>query len=94
LSTQGQLIFGVGSKQFFRESLINISIGEIQEKLIRLENQLKKFKEDLFRISWYMRGGVTVNDLLHIYSYDDRQMMYSIINENIEATKIAQMPLL
>jgi uncharacterized membrane-anchored protein YitT (DUF2179 family) len=41
-----------------------------------------------------MRGGVTVNDLMHTYSFEDREMMYSIINENIEATKIAQMPLL
>jgi len=41
-----------------------------------------------------MRGGVTVNDLLHVYSFEDRQMIYTIINENIEATKISQMPLL
>jgi len=40
-----------------------------------------------------MRGGVTVNDLLHVYSYDDRQMIYLVINENIETTKITQMPL-
>jgi len=41
-----------------------------------------------------MRGGVTVNDLLTIYSAEDREFMYSIINENIEATKVSQMPLL
>jgi len=40
-----------------------------------------------------MRGGVTVNDLLHVYSYDDRQMIYLVINENIETTKITQLPL-
>jgi hypothetical protein len=67
---------------------------EIQEKLIGLEKETKRFKEDLFRISWYMRGGVTVNDLLTVYSAEDREFMYTIINENIEATKISQMPLL
>jgi hypothetical protein len=67
---------------------------EIQNKLVGLEKETKRFKEDLFRISWYMRGGVTVNDLLTIYSAEDRDFMYSIINENIEATKAAQMPLL
>lgn len=41
-----------------------------------------------------MRGGVSVNDLLHTYSHDDREMINKIINENIEATKEAQMPLL
>ena len=45
------------------------------------------FKEELFRISWYMRGGVTVNDLLHVFSHDDRDAAYAIIKENIEATK-------
>jgi hypothetical protein len=94
LPAQSQLVLGVGPKQFFRQSLIGISVSEIQDKLVRLEQQSKQFKEDLFRISWYMRGGVTVNDLMHTYSFEDREMMYSIINENIEATKIAQMPLL
>jgi uncharacterized membrane-anchored protein YitT (DUF2179 family) len=41
-----------------------------------------------------MRGGVTVNDLLHLYSHEDRQMIYTVINENIETTKITSMPLL
>lgn len=41
-----------------------------------------------------MRGGITVHELLHIYSFEDRQVSYVIINENIEATKNTQMPLL
>lgn len=39
-----------------------------------------------------MRGGVTLDELLHVYSYDDRDNMYTIIKENIELTKTAQMP--
>ena len=41
-----------------------------------------------------MRGGVTLNDLMFIYSQDDRDAMYSVINDNIETTKTTQMPLL
>jgi len=41
-----------------------------------------------------MRGGVTVNDLLNIYSHDDRQSIYEIINENIETVKNTGLPLL
>jgi len=40
-----------------------------------------------------MRGGVTLHELLHIYSSDDREAMYAIIKENLEASKTAQMPL-
>ena len=56
--------------------------------------QVKQFKQELFRISWYMRGGVTVNDLLHVYSADDREFIYNVINENIESTKVSGLPLL
>lgn len=41
-----------------------------------------------------MRGGVTVNDLLFNYSFEDREAMYSIITENIETTTALNMPLL
>jgi len=41
-----------------------------------------------------MRGGVTVNDLLMYYGHEDREAIYTIIKENIEATKQSQMPLL
>ena len=41
-----------------------------------------------------MRGGVTMDELLHLYSFEDRDMIYNVINENIEATKETRMPLL
>ncbi len=39
-----------------------------------------------------MRGGVTLNDLFHIYSFEDREALYEIVSENIEITKDTQMP--
>jgi hypothetical protein len=41
-----------------------------------------------------MRGGVTVNDLLHTFSHDDREAAYSVIKENIETTKNTGMTLI
>jgi hypothetical protein len=41
-----------------------------------------------------MRGGVTVSELLDQYSYEDRDMIYNVIKDNIEATKETRMPLL
>jgi len=41
-----------------------------------------------------MRGGVSVNDMLLVYSYEDRKFMYTIIKENIDATKESGMPLI
>jgi hypothetical protein len=33
-----------------------------------------------------MRGGVTLQELLHVYSFDDREAMYSVIKDNIDTT--------
>jgi hypothetical protein len=41
-----------------------------------------------------MRGGVLANDLLYIYSYEDRKLMYKIIKDNIETTNKTGMPLM
>jgi hypothetical protein len=41
-----------------------------------------------------MRGGVSMHELLHVYDSQDREMLYNIIKENIDATKETRMPLL
>jgi hypothetical protein len=62
--------------------------------LVRLEGEVKEFKEELFRISWFMRGGVTISDLLFMCSSEDRDLIYTVIKENIDLTKETKMPLL
>jgi hypothetical protein len=71
-----------------------LSDDEIKEYLVRLDKEVYKFKEELFRISWFMRGGVSVNDLLDRYSHEDLNILSEIIKENVENTKASQMPLL
>ena len=41
-----------------------------------------------------MRGGVTINDLLYSLTFEDREMLYNVINQNIENTKETQLPLI
>jgi hypothetical protein len=41
-----------------------------------------------------MRGGVRLQELLHFYSYEDREGMYEVVKENIDLTKDTQMPLM
>jgi hypothetical protein len=40
-----------------------------------------------------MRGGVTMHELLHVYSRDDLDILQEIIKENIENTKNSGLPL-
>jgi hypothetical protein len=39
-----------------------------------------------------MRGGVSINDLMHTYSHEDRTIMYKIIADNMELSKVMQQP--
>jgi len=71
-----------------------MSNSDIIEYVKSLENMQKDIKDEIFRISWYMRGGVNSQDLFHIYGYEDRQIINQIIKENIETTKKTQMPIL
>jgi len=73
---------------------LRASNSEIEEFVKFLENETKNIKDEIFRISWYMRGGVNSQDLFHLYSYEDRMIMNKIIEENIEATKKSGMNLI
>jgi hypothetical protein len=41
-----------------------------------------------------MRGGVSSTDLLYLYSFEDREILSKIIEENIKASMDAGMPLI
>ena len=71
-----------------------MSDSEIEEYLVRLDDEVLYFKDQLFRISWHMRGGININDLFHTYSYEDIEILNNIIKEHVELTKETQLPLL
>jgi hypothetical protein len=56
-----------------------------------MENETKNFKMDLFKMAWYMRGSLSVDDLFMI-SYEDREIIGKIIKENLETTKKSGLP--
>lgn len=71
-----------------------MSRDDIWSYLVRLGNEVKQFKQELYRICWYMRGGIQIHDLLYHLGSEDREIMYDIIKDNIELTKVSRMPLL
>ena len=77
-----------------RAGIITDEHNAYELKYVNLNVLVKHFKEELFRMSWYMRGGVNINDLFYLYSHEDREAIYVIIKENIETTKETQLPLI
>jgi hypothetical protein len=68
--------------------------SDIIDLIVLYERMTKDIKDEIFRISWYMRGGVSSQELFHIYGYEDRKIMNEIIKDNIELTKGSGLPLL
>ena len=69
-----------------------MSNSDIPKFINNLESSIKVIKDEIFKISWYMRGGVTSQELLHIYSYEDRTIISSIVKDNIETTQKTKLP--
>jgi len=73
---------------------VNLSDDEINSLASNYENEIKQIKDMVYRMSWYMRGGVSVEQIFTDTDLEDHDVMQRIIKENIEATSKAKMPLL
>ncbi len=53
--------------------------------------QADAIEKNAFKMSWYMRGGVTFVDVLNM-SYKQTEAINSVIEENLETTKKTKLP--
>ncbi len=56
-----------------------------------MDEDTKLIKKNALKFSWYMRGGVSYEDVLNM-SESEREAISEIIDENLETTKKTQMP--
>jgi hypothetical protein len=68
-----------------------MDLEEILKEVDNLDRESRDLKEDLLKLCWYMRGGVTIDDVYWM-SFEDRQMIASIVKENLETTKKSGLP--
>jgi len=66
--------------------LLSMSIPDILKEADRLDKESAAFKSELFKICWYMRGSITLEDAFYM-CYEDRIMVGKLIEENLETTK-------
>jgi len=67
--------------------------SEIASLLESYENVSKQLRDNMYRIVWYMRGGVSYTEIMHDVDIADYEIINQIIKENWEATNKAGMPL-
>ena len=70
---------------------MSLSVPEILEIVDGMEKESRALKEELFKMCWYMRGGVTLEEM---YQTDtsDREVISDIITANLEMTKETKLP--
>jgi hypothetical protein len=56
-----------------------------------MDNEVKNFKMDLYRLCWYMRGSVQLEDVM-VMSSEDREIIGKIIKENLDTAKKTGLP--
>jgi len=70
---------------------LDLSNEAIIQELERMEKESKAFKDNIIRMSWYMRGGMTVADLMEA-SAAEREVINKLIKENLDTTKKSGLP--
>ena len=62
------------------------------DKLIReYERDTKAIKDNLYRLCWFMRGSLSVNESF-LLTPEDQEIIGKIIEGNLEIAKNSQMP--
>jgi hypothetical protein len=62
------------------------------EKMVKdIDRDTKAIKEELLKISWYMRGGISYSES-HMLTYDERELVGKIIESNLSTTKESGLP--
>jgi hypothetical protein len=55
------------------------------------DKDVKALKQEVLRMCWYMRGGLTYSEIMDM-SGSEREIIAAIIKSNLETTKETKMP--
>jgi len=70
---------------------LTLSNAEIVKKLESMDQEAKTIKKRIFEMCWYMRGGITLNEMMQL-GVSDMPIMTDVVEGNLETTKKTGMP--
>jgi len=65
--------------------------GQINELVDGMEKDVKTIKRESLKMAWYMRGGLSYTESMHL-SMEERDIINDIIKENLDLTKKTKLP--
>ncbi len=72
---------------------MTLTLEEIDQEVKQLEKESKALKHELFKMTWFMRGGITIEQA-YMLDREDREIITKIIMENIENSKTTGLTLI
>ena len=57
----------------------------------QMEKETQNIRQDILKLCWYMRGGVTYDEAMQMGQVD-RNLINEIVKENLETTKKSGLP--
>jgi len=70
---------------------LNLGPEKVQKLLDDMEKECTSIRKSAFSFSWYMRGGVSYEDVLNM-SMEERKLINELIENNLDTTKKTQLP--
>lgn len=70
---------------------MTLTLEEIDQIAKDLEEESKAIRKQLYKMAWYMRGALSIEQAFML-DYNDRMIISDIIEENLETTKETRMP--
>jgi hypothetical protein len=64
---------------------------ELRSVVESYDRHARAYKKEAFRLGWFMRGGLTHDEVMQI-GFHDRTMINELIKDNLETTKATKMP--
>jgi hypothetical protein len=64
---------------------------EIEAEVKKLDSESKALRKNIYKLAWYMRGAVTIEQAFAM-DVQDSEIISDIIKENLETTKESGLP--
>ena len=71
--------------------LLHLDHEGVSKLIEGMERECIELKRSALSLTWYMRGGVSYEDVLNM-SIEERKLINELIEENLETTKKTQLP--
>jgi hypothetical protein len=70
---------------------LQLNSDDIEKLVDQHDKEAKAIKDELLKLCWYMRGGLTYSEA-HLLTSEERSSIAKLIEHNLEMTKTSGLP--